>query len=412
MLFSILCNHLFRVGALVVVDAAGRRHTFGDGGGPSLTIRCHDKSLHWRLFFNPALSLGEAYMDGKLTVEGGTIYDFLELSAMNSRTVGLHPMERFFAPLRLVLRRLHQFNPIGAARDNVSHHYDLSGALYDLFLDADRQYSCAYFENGDEDLELAQEKKRRHIATKLLLEPGHKVLDIGSGWGGLAIHMAGENGVDVTGVTLSAEQHKAGEQRAMDAGMSDRVRFFMEDYRRIDNTYDRIASVGMFEHVGICHFDEFFTKLHDLLKDTGVALLHTIGRAETPGATDPWIRKYIFPGGYIPALSEIVRSIERAGLWITDIEVLRLHYADTLRHWRSRFMAKRAEAVELYDERFARMWEYYLAASEVSFRYLRNVVYQIQLTKRQDAVPLTRNYLAAGRPRPGDEADNKGLRVA
>ncbi len=412
LLFSILCNHLFQVGTLAVIDAAGRRHAFGGDGGPSLTIRFHDKSLHWRLFLNPALSLGEAYMDGKLTVEDGTIYDLLELSAMNAQTVGLHPMERYFAPLGLVLRRLHQFNPVGAARDNVSHHYDLSGALYDLFLDTDRQYSCAYFEGGDEDLELAQEKKRRHIAAKLLLEPDHKVLDIGSGWGGLALHLAGENGVDVTGVTLSTEQYKVGELRAIDAGMSNRVRFIHEDYRHLDDTYDRIVSVGMFEHVGIGHFDEFFAKLNDLLRDDGVALLHTIGRAECPGVTDPWIRKYIFPGGYIPALSEIAKSIEKSGLWITDIEILRLHYADTLRHWRTRFLANRAQVVDLYDERFALMWEYYLAVSEVSFRYLRNVVFQIQLAKNQDAVPLTRDYMVADRARPGDKADNAGLRAA
>jgi cyclopropane-fatty-acyl-phospholipid synthase len=291
-------------------------------------------------------------------------------------------------------RRIHQYNPIGKAQANVAHHYDLSDTLYDLFLDADRQYSCAYFIRPDDTLERAQAQKKRHIAAKLLLRPGQKILDIGCGWGGLALYLAKIADAEVTGVTLSKEQHQVARRRAAEAGLAGRVDFKLLDYRLESGRFDRIVSVGMFEHVGVGHYDEFFGALRQLLADDGVALLHTIGRADGPGETNTWIRKYIFPGGYSPALSEVLPAIERAGLYVTDVEVLRLHYAETLRHWRQRVLANRERIVALYDERFLRMWEFYLAGSEVTFRHAGHVVFQIQLAKRVDAVPLTRDYIA------------------
>ena len=388
-----MLNHLIRVGTLGVIDVAGRTHRFGTGSEPSLTVRLHDKALHWKLFFSPELHAGEAYMDGTLTVEDGSLYDFLELMTMNMGAAGYHPFYRAVEGMARVVRRVQQFNPIGRARGNAARHYDLSDALYDLFLDTNRQYSCAYFADGDEDLETAQEKKMRHIAAKLLLKPGHRVLDIGSGWGGLALYLAREMQAEVIGITLSSNQLQASRALAEEAGLAGHARFFLRDYREETGTYDRIVSVGMFEHVGIGHYRRFFTKVRDLLADDGVALLHTIGRRHGPQVTSPWIRKHIFPGGYGPALSEVVPAIEKLDLCITDIEVLRLHYAETLRQWRMRFLANRDKAKALYDERFCRMWEFYLASAEVAFRYLDHVILQIQLAKRQDAVPLTRDYI-------------------
>ena len=294
-----------------------------------------------------------------------------------------------------MLRRLHQDNRLGRARVNVAHHYDLSGALYDLFLDQDRQYSCAYFHNGAETLEEAQEKKKRHIMAKLLLEPGMRVLDVGSGWGGLALEMAQTASVDVTGLTLSQEQLAVANKRAAADGLTSHVRFAMRDYRDEQGTYDRIVSVGMFEHVGVAHYRTYFDTLSKRLKSDGVALVHAIGRTGPPGSTDPWLRKYIFPGGYCPSLSEVLAAVERSGLWVTDIEILRLHYAETLRHWFERFQVNRDQAKAIYDERFCRMWEFYLASCEAAFRNGPMMVFQLQLSHRRDAVPLTRDYVAA-----------------
>ena len=285
------------------------------------------------------------------------------------------------------------------ARRNVAHHYDLSAELYDLFLDADRQYSCAYFTDPAQDLETAQLRKKQHIAAKLLLKPGLRVLDIGCGWGGLGIYLAQQLGAEVTGITLSTEQLAIANARVAAAGLDDRAHFHLRDYRHETGSFDRIVSVGMFEHVGVNHYGEFFSTLRKCLADDGVALLHTIGRRDSPGSTNPWLQKYIFPGGYSPSLSELSAAIERSGLWISDIEVLRLHYADTLRHWRLRFEANRARVAALYDERFCRMWEFYLVTSEVSFRHLDNVVFQVQLAKRRDAVPQTRDYQFAAEAR-------------
>ncbi len=407
-----MLNHLIRVGTLGVIDVAGRTHRFGTGSAPSLTVRLHDKALHWKLFFSPELHAGEAYMDGTLTVEDGSLYDFLELMTMNMGAAGYHPFYRAVEWVARMVRHVQQFNPIGRARGNVARHYDLSDALYDLFLDTNRQYSCAYFADGDEDLETAQEKKMRHIAAKLLLKPGHRVLDIGSGWGGLALYLAREMQVDVTGITLSSNQLQASRALAEEAGLAGCARFFLRDYREETGTYDRIVSVGMFEHVGVGHYRRFFTKVRDLLAADGVALLHTIGRRHGPQVTSPWIRKYIFPGGYGPALSEVVPVIERLDLYITDIEVLRLHYAQTLRQWRMRFLANRDQAKALYDERFCRMWEFYLASAEVAFRYLDHVVLQIQLAKRQDAVPLTRDYITESERALAETAGGRHSRAA
>jgi cyclopropane-fatty-acyl-phospholipid synthase len=327
-------------------------------------------------------------------VENGDISDLLDLLMCNLANVRLGGTLAILRRLRKLTRWLAQHNDSSRARRNVAHHYDLSGKLYDLFLDRDRQYSCAYFSAPGETLEEAQVGKKRHIAAKLRLDkPGLSVLDIGSGWGGLALDLARDCGAKVLGVTLSEEQIALARRRAQSAGLAERCRFELVDYRALSGTFDRIVSVGMFEHVGVPYYPAFFAKMHALLKDDGVALLHTIGRSDGPGVTNPWIAKYIFPGGYTPALSEIVPVIERAGLIVTDVEVLRLHYAETLKEWRRRFKAQWNAAAELYDERFCRMWEFYLAGAEMAFRREGQVVYQIQIARNIDALPVTRDYM-------------------
>ena len=387
-----LLQKIIRKGTLTVIGPAGRSYFVGNGP-PSVAIRIVDRTVIPRLLLNPDLALGEAYMDGKLTVEGGDIYDFLDLCFANLGWSSGLGLRRVRASMKRLLRRITQHNPIPVARANVAHHYDLSDTLYELFLDADRQYSCAYIVSPDDTLERAQEQKKRHLAAKLLLRPGQRILDIGSGWGGLDIYLAQVADVDVTGLTLSTEQHAYAQRRTNDIGASDHVRFLLKDYRQEHGRYDRIVSVGMFEHVGVGHYREYFEKVGDLLEDDGVALIHTIGRADGPGAANAWINKYIFPGGYVPALSEILPAIEGAGLYVTDIEVLRLHYAETLKAWRQRFNANRGRVAEIYDERFCRMWEFYLAGCEAAFRHSGLLTFQIQLSKRIDAVPLTRDYI-------------------
>ena len=394
MLFARILEKTIKIGRLTLIDGNGRTHVCqGERPGPSCTLKIHDRALHWKLVTDPKLSFGEAIMDGTLTCEDADLYDVLDLVAQNLAFLESHPSQAWRGRLGRVARLLHTYNPVGRARKNVAHHYDLSGTLYDLFLDKDRQYSCAYFTSDNDNLETAQANKKLHLAAKLRLAPGQKVLDIGSGWGGFALYLAKLAGVDVTGITLSTEQHKLSQERAAAAGLSDRVRFSLRDYRHQTGPFDRIVSVGMFEHVGASHYREFFRKVKELLNEDGVMLLHSIGRMEPPGSTNPWLRKYIFPGGYTPALSEVLRAVEDVGLWVTDIEILRLHYASTLREWRRRFQANRAKIEALYDARFGRMWEYYLAGCEVAFRYLGQMVFQMQLAKRQDAVPLTRDYI-------------------
>jgi cyclopropane-fatty-acyl-phospholipid synthase len=391
--FRVFLRRLVRTGRLEVVTADGNAETFGDGAGPPLGVKILDGAAERRLMLNPALALGELYMDGRLVLTKGGLYDLLALGARNLAGLEGQPWAQALAKARIAIRGLHQRNNRQRAKRNVASHYDLDQRLYNLFLDPDRQYSCAYFEYPGQSLDEAQVAKKRHLASKLLAKDGAKTLDIGCGFGGLGLYLAGVAGADVTGVTLSEEQFAVATARAHETGLADRVEFRLQDYRDVPEKFDRIVSVGMFEHVGVNHYDEFFTKVRSLLKDDGVMLLHSIGRNSVPGVTNAWIRKYIFPGGYIPSLSEVLPAIERAGLYVTDIEILRLHYAETLRAWRERFMARWDEARKLYDERFCRMWEFYLAGSETSFRVDGHMVFQIQLAKRQEVVPLTRDYI-------------------
>ncbi len=384
---------VIREGMLILRLPDGETRRYGSGM-PQSAIAIHDWPTLRRIAFNPDLALGEAWMDGTLTVEEGDLYGFLALCIANAGRASGHWLRRVRHRLRMAMRRLLMHNPVGRAQRNVAHHYDLGDGLYDLFLDPERQYSCGYFETPEDSLEVAQIQKMRHIAAKLRLAPGQRVLDIGSGWGGLGLYLARAGGADVTGVTLSVEQQKYATERAAREGLIDRARFDLRDYRHQTDSFDRIVSVGMFEHVGAAHYREYFTKVAALLKDDGVALIHAIGSVGEPDAPHPWIRKYIFPGGYIPSLSEIAPAVEKAGLVIADIEVLRLHYAETLKAWRKRFMARRDEAAALYDERFCRMWEFYLAACEAGFRHNGLVVFQIQLAHRIDALPITRRYIA------------------
>jgi cyclopropane-fatty-acyl-phospholipid synthase len=397
MLLAKVLSRVIGEGQLTIIDSSGQRHRLcGARPGPAVTMRVHDRWSGLRLVTRPRLAFGETYMDGTLTIEdGGDIYDLLDLLGRNMAALEATPLVRWSQGWQNLLRVFEQYNPIGRAQRNVAHHYDLKDQLYDFFLDRDRQYSCAYFKAGDEPLEQAQIDKKQHIASKMLLQPGQRVLDIGSGWGGMGLYLGQQYGVDVTGVTLSKEQHTVSSRRALEGGMADRVRFKLIDYRQEPGQYDRIVSVGMFEHVGAAHYVEFFRKVKDLLAEDGVMLLHSIGRMEPPGATNTWLKKYIFPGGYTPAMSEVMAAIEKVGLWVTDIEILRLHYAETLRHWRQRFQTNRERIKQLagYDERFCRMWEFYLAGAEISFRYMNQMVFQIQLARRQDAVPLTRDYI-------------------
>ena len=392
-MLGVVLSSLVEHGSLTVVWPSGKTSVYG-AGAPRATIKIHGQWTPWAIGLRPELVFGEAYMDGRMTVEEGTIADVLEILVSNMGMRRLPWIMRAGRVFRRAFRWLAQFNPAPRARRNVAHHYDLSGALYDLFLDADRQYSCAYFNEPNMTLEAAQAAKKRHIAAKLKLDrPGLTVLDIGSGWGGLGLELARDWKANVLGVTLSTEQLALSNARAAAAGLGETCRFEFKDYRDVQGPFDRIVSVGMFEHVGVNHFDTFFNKLHDLLAPDGVALLHTIGRVDGPGATNRWITKYIFPGGYVPALSEMMSAIERSGLYVTDVEILRLHYAETLKEWRARFRKNRGKAAALYDERFCRMWEFYLAAAEMTFRYDRQAVFQIQLTRRIETLPMSRDYM-------------------
>jgi cyclopropane-fatty-acyl-phospholipid synthase len=391
-LLRFFLGQYIRRGSITFTTANGTRFTCGDGTGKPVAVRFLTNAAARGLLLDPEMALGDIFMDGSFVVGQGSMADVLAVALdqpdLSPRWAGVQWW------LRYLIRHVQQFNPRGRSRDNVSHHYDLDGRLYSLFLDADKQYSCAYFETPEATLDDAQLAKKRHLAAKLLIGRGQRVLDIGSGWGGLGLYLAEMTGADVTGVTLSTEQLQVSNARASEKNLATSARFLLEDYRDIPGPFDRIVSVGMFEHVGVDHYDTYFRRCAELLTDDGVMVLHSIGRSEGPGITNPWISKYIFPGGYIPALSEVLPAIERAGLLVCDIEILRLHYAETLKAWRERFLARREEAVRLYDERFARMWEFYLAASEMSFRKQNVMNFQIQLTKRQSVVPMTRDYIA------------------
>ena len=390
-LLRIFLGAFIRRGTFKLTTSRWTALTFGDGTGKPVAVRFTARASELGILLDPELKFGEAYMDGTLVVEQGTIADVLAIALGQStefpKWAHLHWL------LRYVARRLAQFNPRRRARRNVAHHYDLDGRLYSLFLDADRQYSCGYFEKPNTSLDDAQLAKKQHIAAKLLLGKGQRVLDIGCGWGGLGLYLAEFCGAEVTGVTLSQEQHSIANERAAERGLSERAKFLMQDYRDVRGPFDRIVSVGMFEHVGVGYYGAFFQKCVQLLSDDGVMLLHSIGRSEGRGVTNPWIAKYIFPGGYIPALSEVLPVVERSGLLVTDIEILRLHYAETLKAWRERFLAHREDVERIYERRFVRMWEFYLAASEMSFREQNMMVMQIQLAKRQGVVPITRDYI-------------------
>ena len=391
MAFTAMLRSIVRNGSLRVIDAAGRCHTIGDGSAPEATLRLTSKASEYTLVVNPALSVGEAYMDGRLVIEEGSLYGFLDVVARNYGPAGSNPWLVFLKRLR---KGLKQSNPTTRAQRNVAHHYDLSTEFYDIFLDSDRQYSCAYFKNPDDSLDVAQENKKRHIAAKLCLDrPGLRVLDIGSGWGGLSLYLAEAFEAEVTGVTLSKEQHSFSIRRAAHSSAGARVRFELRDYRELEGTFDRIVSVGMFEHVGKRNYPEFFARIRALLSEYGVALIHSIGYTTTPAPINPFIRKYIFPGADLPSMSEVFTAVEPTGLYVTDLEILRLHYAETLRCWRERLIARSDEVKALYDERFFRMWEFYLVLSEIGFRRRTNIVFQMQLARGLDVVPTTRDYM-------------------
>jgi cyclopropane-fatty-acyl-phospholipid synthase len=389
-----LLSRLVSRGSLTVIAASGNELVFGDGTGEEVRVRFADAAAERALLLNPDLRLGELFMDGRLIVERGTIYDFLAVLLRGSSSLPRPLAIRVLDYIRFMKRRSISDNKPWRSRRNVAHHYDLDHRLYRLFLDNDFQYSCAYFEHPGQSLEEAQLAKKRLITAKLLVEPGSRVLDIGSGWGGLGLYIKQMGGAaDVLGVTLSTEQLSVSRARAREQGVENSVRFALQDYRDVEGSFDRIVSVGMFEHVGPRYYNKYFRKCHELLKPDGVMVLHTIGLLEGPWYPNPWLDKYIFPGGQLPALSEIIPAIERAGLMVTDVECLRLHYAETLREWRRRFMANRNEALALYDERFCRMWEFYLAACEAAFRFQDVAVFQVQCARRIDTVPLTRDYI-------------------
>jgi len=390
-LLRFFMSRFIRHGALTITTASGKQFTCGDGTGKPAAVRFLTTAAERHVLLDPELAFGEVYMDGTFVVDDGTIADVLAIVLDQPEFLPRWAKLQWW--LRYLVRHAQQFNTPRRSKNNVARHYDLDGRLYSLFLDADKQYSCGYFERPDATLDDAQLAKKRHIAAKLLIQPGRRVLDIGSGWGGLGLYIAEMTGADVTGVTLSNEQLQVSNARAEEKHLAASARFLLEDYRDIPGPFDRLVSVGMFEHVGVDHYETYFERCAELLDDNGVMLLHSICRSEGPGITNPWIAKYIFPGGYIPALSEVLPAIERAGLLICDIEILRLHYAETLKAWRERFLARREEAVRLYDERFARMWEFYLASSEMSFRKQNIMVMQILLTKRQGIVPMTRDYI-------------------
>ncbi|MEY2882691.1 MAG: replicative helicase [Pseudomonadota bacterium] len=396
-----LLNRLFtkmiREGQLTVIDASGKRWDYGapHPTKPPLTVRFTTNATARSIAINPALGAGEAFMDGRLVIEQGDIAGLVDLVTWNLRWQRDNPVRFALWRQASIAAKLDQINFARRSKRNVAHHYDLDDRLYDLFLDPHRQYSCAYFDTPDMSLEAAQEAKLAHIAAKLDLRPGQRVLDIGCGWGGMARYIHKVSGAEVLGITLSEEQLAYARAKSEELGIADKVKFELIDYRALTGQFDRIVSVGMFEHVGLPHFRQYFETVERLLATDGVALIHSIARADGPGATDPWTAKYIFPGGYSPALSQIVPAVERAWLWITDIEVLRLHYAHTIRHWYDRCAAQQAEIETLYDARFYRMWMFYLAAAMSAFNNDGHMNVQLQLTKRRDTLPIRRDYIAA-----------------
>ena len=392
MLFNVLKKLNFD-GTLEIIDSNNNLYKFGSSN-PHVRIKLKNKSIERKLFLNPNLYLGEAYMDEELVFEKGTIEEFINLiTKCYDDFVSNNKFYEFYELISSIFMPLQQINQLVNSKKNVAHHYDINENLYKLFLDKDMQYSCAYFHNPNISLEQAQKDKKQHIINKLQINKDMNVLDIGCGWGGMAIEIAKSTGAKVKGITLSKNQFETASKRAQKEGLNDKVSFALQDYRNENSTYDRIVSVGMFEHVGVKYFKTYLKKVNDILKDNGVFLLHTIGQRGKPTATSPWIRKYIFPGGYIPSLSEIMKETQKLNINVTDIEILRLHYAHTLSHWYKNVIENKDKIIKMFDERFFRMWEFYLLASKYSFVNMGNVVFQIQIAKNINNLPLTRNYI-------------------
>ena len=387
-------NKLFKEGGFVLIDANSKKYVIGNPRGKNpLTLKLLDKSLHYKLLFYPDLYFGEAYSDGSLTIENGTLTEFLDMALQNIGRKETNLFSEFLNKIRGSYRYLTNFNFIKKSKMNIARHYDISDDLYDLFLDSKRQYSCAYFKNENDSLETAQNNKMDHIIKKLNLKPNQKVLDIGSGWGSLAIEIAKKTQCQVLGITLSESQFEYSKKKAKQMNMGNQVEFRLCDYREVKEKFDRIVSVGMFEHVGRKFYRTFFNKIQAILKDDGIALLHTIGSVNPPRQPQPWITRYIFPGGYTPSLSQVTVPVEKSGLILTDLEILRMHYSHTLRHWKERFIKNKDKAIKMFDEKFFRMWEFYLTSCETAFRWGDQVVFQLQLTKELHTAPSTRDYI-------------------
>ena len=387
-------NNLFKYDGFVLIDSSSKKYVIGKPIKENpIIVKLLDKNLNYKLLWNPDLYFGEAYMNGSLKIENGTLSEFLEIALRNIGRSDINIYGKILNTIKGTFRYLTKFNKGLVSKNNVSHHYDISESLYDLFLDANRQYSCAYFKNENDTLEQAQENKMNHITKKLNIQPNQKVLDIGSGWGTLAIHIAQKTNASVTGITLSENQLEYSKKKAKELNLGNQVEFKLADYRELNEKFDRIVSVGMFEHVGRKFYRKYFNTVSKLLNDQGIALIHTIGSSNPPRNPQPWITKYIFPGGYTPSLSQIARPIEDSGLIISDMEVLRMHYAHTLRNWKERFLSKKTTVLEMFDEKFFRMWEFYLASCEMAFKWGDQVVFQLQLTKDNISAPTTRDYI-------------------
>ena len=387
-------NGLVKEDGFELVDANSKSYLIGKPKKENpIRFKILDKKLHWKLLLNPDLYLGEAYTNGSIVIENGTLTEFLDIALKNVGRQSTNSITNVLGKFRRAYRYITNFNLIGKSKENVAHHYDISNKFYDLFLDEKRQYSCAYFKNEDDTLEVAQNNKIDHIIKKLNLKPNQKVLDIGCGWGTLALDMAKKTQCEVVGITLSKNQLEYAQQKAKEMNLENQVEFRLADYRQLNEKFDRVVSVGMFEHVGKKFYNKYFNKVFDFLNEDGVALIHTIGSVNPPRGPQPWITKYIFPGGYTPSLSEVSLPIEKSGLIISDIEVLRMHYAHTLKNWKERFMSKKGEVLEMFDEKFFRMWEFYLVSCEMAFKWSDQVVFQFQLTKKFKATPITRDYI-------------------
>jgi cyclopropane-fatty-acyl-phospholipid synthase len=387
-------NGLVKEDGFELVDANSKSYLIGKPKKENpIRFKILDKKLHWKLLLNPDLYLGEAYTNGSIVIENGTLTEFLDIALKNVGRQSTNSIANILGKFRRVYRYITNFNLIGKSKENVAHHYDISNKFYDFFLDEKRQYSCAYFKNEDDTLEVAQNNKIDHIIKKLNLKPDHKVLDIGCGWGTLALEIAKKTQCTVVGITLSKNQLEYAHQKTKEMNLENQVEFRLADYRQLNEKFDRVVSVGMFEHVGRKFYKKYFNKVFDFLNEDGVALIHTIGSVNPPRGPQPWITKYIFPGGYTPSLSEVSLPIEKSGLIISDIEVLRMHYAHTLKNWKERFMSKKGKVLEMFDEKFFRMWEFYLVSCEMAFKWSDQVVFQFQLTKRLKATPITRDYI-------------------